>query len=451
MTIHLRKSISTLVRGRINTILVLSITTFFIQIPSFYGEDIVNARSNYLTGAKTDFWGGISTLVYAHVPSFGFRWQIWLAIIQIALTSIGLQKILLMKSYSRKIYTIKCFVAYSALLFGSQMTRDGLMFSLLIFGYATLDSALRKYNSNRAIIGPLAIICFAMSFRPWLSVAIIPIIFLSFRHSKLKPRRLTALMLAISIAVSPFALEFLATKSLRLNKSFPEQQVMLMDAAATYCYTTNTETGKKAEKALMIFTSDPNYSKFVCQKYRPDTWLSITEGIKTSTKGLEADFNLIRAGDTRNYEILKSTWLSFVISDPVTYLQNKTLFASKLFIGSDSRSISIFSAKSTSTKILAVYRIPYDIAITLHAYSLAAFMIILFIIPIKRYLQNRKNGLTIDQVTVNLLTAIFIWLALSAIAYIGSNGRYTYALTILSLLIYVSHISNQKVTKEKNE
>jgi hypothetical protein len=288
-----------------------------------------------------------------------------------------------------------------------------------------------------------------MSFRPWLSVAIIPIIFLSFQHSKLKLRSSTALMLAIVIAVAPIALEFLAAKSLRLNKSFPEQQVMLMDAAATYCYTTNTATGMRAEKALMIFTSDPNYSKFVCQKYRPDTWLSITQGVNSSSKGSEADFNLIRAGDTRNYETLKSTWLNFIISDPVSYLQNKILFASKIFIGSDSRSISIFSAKTKSTKTLAIYRIPYDIAITLHAYSLLALMTILFLIPINGYLQKRKNGLTIDRVTVNLLTAVFLWTALSAIAYIGSNGRYTYALTILSLVIYVSHVSNQMAMKEK--
>jgi hypothetical protein len=225
---------------------------------------------------------------------------------------------------------------------------------------------------------------------------------------------------------------------------------MLMDTAATYCYTTNTATGMKAEKALMIFTADPNYVSFACQLYRPDTWLSLTQAINTSSKGLEFDFNLIQAGDTRNYETLKSRWLNFIISDPVTYLQNKILFANKLFIGSDSRNISIFSAKTIFTKILAIYRIPYDIAITLHIYSLLAFMTILFLLPIKKYLQKRRNGLIIDRVTVNLLTAVFIWTALSAIAYIGSNGRYTYALTILSLVIYVSHISDKKVLKDKN-
>ena len=239
------------------------------------------------------------------------------------------------------------------------------------------------------------------------------------------------------------ALEFLAAKSLRLNESFPQQQVMLMDTAATYCYTTNTTTGTNAKKALMLFTSDPNYPNMACQLYRPDTWLSLTKAINTSSEESEFDFNLIRAGDTRNYEVLQSTWIKFIINDPVTYLQNKILFGSKLFIGSDSRNISVLSAKTPSTKILGIYRIPYDVAITLHIYSLLSLTIILLLLPLKRYLQKRKDGLTIDRVSIVLLFAVFIWLALSAIAYIGSNGRYTYSLTILSLIIYISHISDK--------
>ena len=58
--------------------------------------------------------------------------------------------------------------------------------------------------------------------------------------------------------------------------------------------------------------------------------------------------------------------------------------------------------------------------------------------------KDKKDGLTIDRVSIVLLFAVFIWLALSAIAYIGSNGRYTYSLTILSLIIYISHISDKK-------
>lgn len=180
MIISIGGRIATFVGERINSIFVLSVATLLMQIPSFYCKDIVNARDNYLTGARTDFWGGISTLVYAHISNFGFRWQIWLAIIQISLTSLGLQNLLLIKNRTRRIYVIKCLVAYSALVLGSQMTRDGLMFSLLIFDYARLKSALHNRSSVRVIVGSLTIICFAMSFRPWLSVAIIPIIVIFF-------------------------------------------------------------------------------------------------------------------------------------------------------------------------------------------------------------------------------------------------------------------------------
>ena len=85
---------SSVVKSKITNIRVqiyfLAATTFIIQLSTFQGEDIVNARLNYLTGAKTDFWGGASTLVYAHIPSLGIKWQIWLAAAQICCTAAGL-------------------------------------------------------------------------------------------------------------------------------------------------------------------------------------------------------------------------------------------------------------------------------------------------------------------------------------------------------------------------
>ncbi len=445
------KRVNQFAKQRINTIFVLSLATFFLQIPSFYGEDIVNARYNYLTGDRTDFWGGISTLFYSFIPNFGFRWQIWLAVFQIVLTSLALQKLLTMKSQNSIKYLSKLLVIYSALVFGSQMTRDGLMFSLLIFGYAGLNSALRSHGSLQKLIVPLSIICIAMSFRPWLSIAIIPILLIPFRRSNLKLSRLTTVMVTILIAGAPLAIEFVATQSLDLKRSFPEQQVILMDSAATYCYTTNTETGLRAKKALLLFTSDPEYPKFACQLYRPDTWLSLTKAINTSSSGYEVEFSLIKPEDTEKYELLRSSWIKMIITDPVTYLQNKMLFASKLFIASDSRNISILSADSNATKMLAIYRIPYDLAITLHIYSFLAFILILFFMPISRYLKSKDSGLIIDRTSINMLIAIGFWTALSAIAYIGSNGRYTYALTILSLVIYASNLSNEKTNRRQNE
>ncbi len=444
MNLKLLGRIDNFIKLKVNTIFVFSIATLFLQIPSFYGEDIVNARSNYLTGDRTDFWGGVSTFAYSFIPNLGLRWQLWLAIFQIVLTSLALQKLLVTANQKRIIYLLKLFVIYSALVFGSQMTRDGLMFSLLIYGYSALDSALRNYKSVRVLILPLLIICIAMSFRPWLSVAIIPILLIPFRRSNFKISRLTIVAITLLIAVAPLGIEFSAAKSLQLKKSFPEQQVLLMDSAATYCYTTNTETGIRAEKALLLFTSDPNYPKFVCQLYRPDTWLSLTKAINTSSTGYEVDFRLIQPGDLDRYEVLKSSWIKMIENDPVTYVQNKMLFANKLLIGSDSRNLSILSAETNAMKTLGIFRILYDVAITIHIYSFLAFILILFFLPISRYLKSKDSGLIIDRVSINMLVAVGLWTFLSAIAYIGSNGRYTYALTILCLVIYFSKVNRKK-------
>lgn len=425
-------------RNKVNFIHVLAVFSLLVQLPSFYGEDIVNARTNYLSGDRIDFWGGISTIAYAFLPDFGFRWQIWLAIIQISLTTLGLLKTLPIKNLSRKHYLINIALAYSALIFGSQMTRDGLMFSLLLFGYASFKSAAAERKGIKFFIIPIMLICFGMSFRPWLSIATIPLVLVLLKIEKRKIGKTLTIVIMIILTLLPLIFEKIAKESLDLRNSYPEQQVMLMDVAATYCYTTNFMTGMKAETAIKIFSEDPNFSKNACRLYRPDTWVSLTQAANASSRGLEVNFSLIKPGELDKYEELKSNWVNMIIQDPVSYLQNKILFSSKLVIGSDGRDLSIRSADSPSTILLAIFRIPYDIAISLHLYSLLALISFLLIGPLKRRLVKKSEKIELDDFIIYLFLGAFIWTTLSSIAYIGSNGRYTYTFTLLSFLVYSS-------------
>jgi hypothetical protein len=436
---------------RFNSVLIISIVALLVQIPSFYGEDIVNARKNFQYGSKIDFWGGMSSLVYAHVPNFGIRWQIWLAIFQITLTYLALNKILPNTNQTKKSTLAKYLAIYSAITFSSQMTRDGLMFSLLIFGFAKLISNLSKKSSSKSIpiIWPLLIVSIGMSFRPWLSVAILPMIFVTLKMNQIKISRLAISALIVFVTLSPLIFELTATKALKLNKGFPQQQVMMMDAAATYCYTTNVTTGEIAKKALQVFSEDPDYTKIVCQLFRPDTWLSLTKAINTSSVGFDVNFNLIYTTELLRYKELESKWINFIVRDPVTYLQNKILFGTKLFIGSDSRNLTILSADSLAMGILGFYRLPYDVAVTLHFFSFAFCTFMLLLIPIVRSLRNKNTEVLIDQFTIFSLLSIFLWTSLSAIAYLGSNGRYTYSLSILIFILYISR--NRIMNFEKNE
>jgi len=420
-------------------ICLLATITFLTQYSSFYGEDIVNARNDYLYGARTDFWGGISTLIYAHVPSVGVRWQIWVAVFQISMTGIGLQKLLALKTSTFGQKIIGALGIYTALLFCSQMTRDGLMFSFLIFGLALFKKSVSENLDRRTLILSFLTITLGMCFRPWLSIALAPIILLILRHSPVKLSKLCSVFLIIAISIAPALTDFAIGRSLSLVKSYPEQQVMLMDSAASYCYTNNIATGLRAEKSLELFVTDSSYPTKVCQLYRPDTWVSLTKADNVSARGILTDFSLIQVGDSVKYEELKALWVKMIISDPVTYFQNKILFAGKVLIGSDSRNITFLNVSSKLERALSFYRILFDIAILLHLYSLLAIIILLIAIPSRRYFKREKSGIDFDDISSSLLSAMTIWLICSSIAYIGSNGRYTYTITIISMILFITY------------
>jgi hypothetical protein len=124
--------------------------TIFSRFPATDGEDIVNVRANWQTGAKTDFWGGMSTLIYGHFPSFIFNWQTWIVFIQVTLTLIALT---FFQSKSTREFNVRCLsfylVSYCALVFSSQSTRDGLMFSLVLFAVSLFLLAIAAGTCNK--------------------------------------------------------------------------------------------------------------------------------------------------------------------------------------------------------------------------------------------------------------------------------------------------------------
>jgi hypothetical protein len=431
-------------------IAVLANFTFFCQIPYFFGEDIVNARTDYLSGPRIDFWGGTSSLVYGYFPSFGFRWQISLALVQILITAVGLNRIFSRPLEFNRNNLLGLFICYSALILGSQMTRDGLMFSLLTFGIGILKSVATAKLSNFQLVIGIMIIVFAMSFRPWTALAIVPLIYIIFHHSKLALPKFINLTLILSISLLPIALDVAASKSLRLEKSYPAQQVLLMDAAATFCYTTNSVTGEKAKYILTLFSDSERFPEIVCNVFRPDTWVSLKSAERLPSLTDEFNFHLIAPGEEKKFSRLVHEWRKLVLTDPISYFQNKIIFGGKLLVGSDTRGLSFLSQDSTRNRILAMYRIPYELAISLHLYSIAASIIYLLLLPIRKFIRNLEDGLKLDRISVFLIFSQLLWLWLSSIAYIGSNGRYTYTVVLLSSALYLGLKTDSKAIGTDN-
>lgn len=430
-------------------IYVLAFITFFLQVPSFRGEDIINARENFLTGARTDFWGGVSTLVYSNVPNYLFRWQIWLAMFQIVLTAIGLIKFFKKSPRNRMAQVLILAVSYSALMFSGQMTRDGLMFSVLVFGYSLLSGGARGVISKKTLLIATFLIVFGASFRPWLSLALLPLVYLMLQRSSSSLGKTGICLLLVSMAILPPAIEVAAVKSLELTSSYPEQQVMLMDAAASYCYSNNYSTGIKAREIIRKFSSDQEFENVACQFFRPDTWLSLTKSNNPSSEGMKSDLWLVPAGEEDQYLAVRNAWFDLITSDPITYLQNKSLFITKLLIGSDSRGFWVTSAESLFELLTALYTAPYDLAISLHLFSLLACILFLALLSLGKL--SGRWEVRLDLTMLLILLTILLWTVISSVAYIGSNGRYTYSITILIAVIYTFTSADAKESRMSNE
>jgi hypothetical protein len=432
------------IKAKWNCIYVIAFFTFALQIPNFYGEDIVNARNNYLSGSKTDFWGGISTLIYSHVPNYGLRWQIWLALIQITLASIGLYKIFFTKNFRKKSRLFAYITIYSALLFASQMTRDGLLFSLLVLGYGLFQEAVAK-NAKKYLVFSIFVVSFGLSFRPWISVAMIPILLFAFKTNQKKAPKIISLFIGLVILVAPYLIDFAASSALNLNRSYPQQQVILMDAAAGYCYSNNSSTGHQAKEILSNFSSDPRFDRYVCQMYRPDTWESLIKSNSVSSAGFDPHFKLIKPGHESQYQRLSKNWMHMVLSDPISYVQNRILFIGKLSIGSDMRRISLLTATTFNEKIVSLYKLPYEIALSLHLYSFLSVITFLLLNSLKIFRTDRGNiymELNINSFSLSFLFSLLMWLLASSVAYIGSNGRYMYSITLLTIIAYIASNNN---------
>jgi hypothetical protein len=246
----------------------------------------------------------------------------------------------------------------------------------------------------------------------------------------------------------PATLEVTASKALSLKESYPEQQVMIMDLAATYCYTNNLSSGLRAKTGLEIFTDAENYPSVACQLFRPDTWLSLTRGGgNESSKEIQTRFWLISPGEVEKAQQIRSTWLDLIMSDPISYLQNKILFAGKLIIGSESRNLAVLSKEKAEEKLMVIYRIPYDIAISLHLFSIISIFVIFLVVPVRNFARRITASIELDRMIISVFLSCFLWLGLSSIAYIGSNGRYMYSLTILALILLIRSSQDSKTAR----
>jgi len=413
--------------------------------PGHDSEDIKNLRLNANSSSPTDFWGGASSMFYGHFPNFYPGWETLLLIFQWGLTSIGL--ILLTKKLrqSWKVQAPWFIISILVVELGTLLTRDGLMLALLVFGYGLINSSDNSSPKRRKVFLTTSLLVFLVAawFRPWVSPAIVVFYIYSSKFasksSTWRQKILNQVALIFVFVTLALAFEIGASKILNLGKSYPEQQVMLMDLAPMACWSTNQDTVNLAISGLKNFYSTRELPSYFCNTFRPANWVHLFHQDLLSKQ--EPNFRLLQVGDIRLYEDTKLIWSKLIFSSPIDYIQNKFMYGSQTLLGGDTRGIRLLSdsyfGDTERSRIFAymsaVILLPLDLAITLHLFS--PFVSSLLFGSILVFGSIRSLVRVSPSDLLGLWFFCIFWFTGTIIAYIGDTARFTYTSGALILMV----------------
>lgn len=414
------------------TLIVLLIS--FLGVISLWpfsgGEDVANARQNILNGERTDFWGGFSQYFYS-IGGLGEPvWHITIGLIHALLVLLG--TIVTIRN-CRGQETSKArlipvfFLHYLATIYVLDLSRDATLLSFIWLGFALLLRFVDSSNfSPLSFCLTLALILIGFSFRPWLAIAFVPLVFAVINLSRLKwvnVRKFLAFAFSfVAISVGPFALDATSKNLMGLEESYPEQQVMILDIASMACLSADKQTHSEALNALTpISTSLFLTRERLCGQFYPQNWGSLTFYSNPSDPVLR----MVAVNDRSTYELLRRSWIQLLRSQPVDYFQIKVFQFSQLLISGDSIRLAPKSPQH-------FFLIPYETVKALRLLSCAPVLILLFWLTFSSRFKAKV------EFSYTLVISYLLTVGIVTVAFIGDNQRYISWLALIVLFSYFS-------------
>ena len=439
------KSISS-AKYRYPTIYIVSaLSVLLARWPAHDSEDIKNLRNNFESASPNDFWGGFSAFFYGNFPDFYPGWESLLLLFQWLSATSGL--LIILFRIKRLTFHVSTILIVILISLSTSITRDALMLSLMLFGLGLATIYKESISAYKPIIGFFSVFVFfvASCFRPWVGVAIAFLVLMVFPSLRLGKVRLSRFFFIFGFAslffIASVGVELVSTKVLALEKSYPEQQVMMMDLAASACWSTNQSAVSESKEVLANFYLDGTVPPYFCNTFRPTNWVHLFHPDMLS--GNQPKFRLIPRGDDDSYKKLRAAWFDSVLSHPVDYVQNKLMYASQTLLGGDSRRIRLLDSSyyenSNRSESYLVYSglilALLDFSVSLHIFS--PLFSLLFLGFVFSSSPRRKSLVYFPKSTFWLSAFLITWVTCTVIAYIGDTARFTYtsgAIVILILL-----------------
>ncbi len=433
------------------SIIALGIVIFLISSSSPFGEDIVNARFSYNSDHRLDWWNGVPVVFFGLFPSIGLGWQENLMLFQLLLFVFGaiiFYKTNLQKyNNSRKLLLL--IFAYCGIIFVSQMTRDSTLFSFLFFGLSMISYGATLSPSKKAIITIFigTVFCIlAMAFRPWLSLTLVPLFYYHYSEYFVKKNVLQRSFIYffsfLLLTCGPLVIENSVKHAWHLEKSFPEQQVMMLDLSAIYCWSVENKAQEAAYLGLNIISAKKNFNQEICQSLKPSNWGSLVFYESFSNKNLDRPLKTINPSDEVTYQKFRNSWINVILHHPRDYVQVKFALATQVLLAGENR------INSPHLDVRTIFYFPYQVLISLHFFSpLVSFLLYMMLI-LRRNHRLRFSEILRDKWNNCWFIFYTIWIVFTVVAYIGDNGRYTFVASFLLLFSLFNHTNLLQGSKE---
>ena len=436
----------------LNRGIVLFCLGFLILLP-FGNGGLEGDQRNLLSLEKSDNWNFIVPFVYGQWPDFLGSWKISLTVFQLLLFWLGIYLIFKNFQFDRLSACIFFFIFYVSTFFTANLFRDASLFALSVLGIGFVFEASRRKSLGKYLYFSMGIVCLLLAsmFKPFysliLSLVLLNAISVIF---SIKPRDIFKLVpVPVLILIFSFTINNILSESFNLRSVYPEQQPIIMDLSAQYCWGTNPEQIAMAGNALKGLVKDKYPLRSLCSSLRPDSWDNL-HNYPEKWQYSSPINRITNEGDKDESDKLVSKlinrWISLIITHPVDWLQVRLYFLGPTLFASNSFTANIVSQTSDDdqhsylSKTWNLLLVPALALDKLRVTSIGFGLIIL------AFFYNNYRNKTIKNVgdkfktqytlLISLITLIMT-LIFGTLVSVASNGRYFLPYILLTFFIVI--------------
>jgi hypothetical protein len=339
------------------------------------------------------------------------------------------KKILDVYVLTRTQFLFFLLVFYLTSVFVFRGGRDGIAFALILFGLYMVQSlqTKKKYKFTKSVF-IFFIFYIAFSFK----IALLPLIVIGLYIYISNKARGKLLFLSSTVFLIVASILFLnsnqlVSKYVKIDKTFPAQQVMFYDLVSAYCWSINKEAHKFVEDSLIIHNNNGLINQDICKNLSPNGWDTLHS--KNFLKNGDLLINKISPNDSSKFNELRRAWITYIYKYPNAYLEVKSNFIGQVLFMNNAFELGdpIFSIKSGSLPEVVRTILLFPSKILDYAYALTYFFALGFCLIILMQRHVIRSSMLI--LPIGILTNL--------ISFVADNGRYAIPYILLFWIVFL--------------